>query len=466
MIFLNLLIKPVAIFGIDATVQNRVGTEDYGLYFSLLNLSLLFNILLDLGINNFMVRQIAQNPKILSKYWGKLLSLRMLLFVVYGIITLVIAVLGDYNLQQLSMLGMLMLNQLLVAFIVFIRSHFSGLFLFKTDAFISVLDRFLLIIIGGVILFSNVIDTPFQIEWFIWIQTLCYATTLIVAFVLLVSKSGLPKIHFSKAFSLVILRKSMPFAILVLLMMAYTRTDSVLLERIHADGAHQAGIYAQGFRLLDAFYMFGMIFANLLLPIFSKLMLEKSKELFELFNSSRNLLISGAILIGFVCHFNAELILNLIYKSQSADTVLVFQLLMWSFVSLCFNFIYSTFLTASGDLKMLNLFSLGAVIFNIVTNIVLIPKYGAIATALVALLTQSLLAVVQAIWVHRKFNFGVPTKVIVAFSVFLISMLTLSIGRDYVPYFFWIQLSLGLLILFALKLIDLKSLFRAVFQKA
>jgi hypothetical protein len=38
---LNLLIKPFAIFGIDATIQNRIGAQEYGLYFSLLTSSLL-----------------------------------------------------------------------------------------------------------------------------------------------------------------------------------------------------------------------------------------------------------------------------------------------------------------------------------------------------------------------------------------------------------------------------------------
>jgi len=35
MIFLNLLIKPLALFGIDATVQNRVGAAEYGFFFLL-----------------------------------------------------------------------------------------------------------------------------------------------------------------------------------------------------------------------------------------------------------------------------------------------------------------------------------------------------------------------------------------------------------------------------------------------
>ena len=67
MVILNLLVKPVAIFGIDATVQNRVGAEAYGIYFSLLNFSILFNILLDFGINNFTTKNIAQAPSIAAK---------------------------------------------------------------------------------------------------------------------------------------------------------------------------------------------------------------------------------------------------------------------------------------------------------------------------------------------------------------------------------------------------------------
>jgi hypothetical protein len=39
MVVLNILIKPFAIFGIDAAVQNNVGTKEYGFYFTLLNFS-------------------------------------------------------------------------------------------------------------------------------------------------------------------------------------------------------------------------------------------------------------------------------------------------------------------------------------------------------------------------------------------------------------------------------------------
>ena len=79
LVILNLIVKPISIFGIDATVQNRVGADDYGLYFSLLTLTLLFNIILDLGINNFTTKNIAQYPHIVKRYIGKLLTFRFVL---------------------------------------------------------------------------------------------------------------------------------------------------------------------------------------------------------------------------------------------------------------------------------------------------------------------------------------------------------------------------------------------------
>ena len=52
LIFINLLVKPFYVLGVDRPVQNLVGHESYGLYFALFNFSFLFNIVLDIGITN------------------------------------------------------------------------------------------------------------------------------------------------------------------------------------------------------------------------------------------------------------------------------------------------------------------------------------------------------------------------------------------------------------------------------
>ena len=59
LIGLNLLIKPLWIIGVDRVVQIRLGFESYGVFYALLNVSYLFNMLLDLGIQNYNVRKVT-----------------------------------------------------------------------------------------------------------------------------------------------------------------------------------------------------------------------------------------------------------------------------------------------------------------------------------------------------------------------------------------------------------------------
>ena len=60
---LNLLIKPIWVFGIEVAVQNAVGTEQYGFYYAIFNFSFLLTIVLDFGITNFNNKNIARSEE-------------------------------------------------------------------------------------------------------------------------------------------------------------------------------------------------------------------------------------------------------------------------------------------------------------------------------------------------------------------------------------------------------------------
>ena len=146
LLFLNLLVKPFWVLGIDRSVQNAVGAEDFGFYFSILNFSFLFNILLDFGVTNFNNRNIAQNNQLLNKHFSGILILKLLLGIVYFIVTFAIGFIIGYNSAQFQMLTWIAFNQFLLMFILYLRSNISGLLMFKTDSVVSVLDRLLMIL--------------------------------------------------------------------------------------------------------------------------------------------------------------------------------------------------------------------------------------------------------------------------------------------------------------------------------
>ncbi len=461
MIFLNLLIKPLAIFGIDASVQNEVGFVQYGTYFSLLNLSLILNILLDLGLNNYTTKQIAQNPEHAKRYFGKVFSFRLILFIVYYLVLLLIGILIGYSSHQMYLLFLLGINQFLIISIAYCRSHFGGFHFFKLDAIISVMDRFLLIVLAGTILLFPKVTFVMTIELFIWIQLICYATTLVIALLLLLKHIEKPYFEWNIKFSLSLLRKSYPYALLIILMVIYTRIDGVMLERIN--GPYQAGIYAQGFRLLDALYMFGMIFAGLLYPMFSR-NLKKSKEsVSELLTTSANLLMGGAIVIVFVTIYNSSYLLSLIYTDYLV-AIPSFNWLMLSFLAICMNFIFGTLLTANGSLKILNYSSFIGIIINVALNLYLIPTRGAEGAAFATFITQSFTAVIQFGYCMKLFSIKINKQRVLYYLFLIGGLYVFSASFFNSGYFLFKQLTIGIALLLLLSFFrvnDLKQLVKS-----
>lgn len=462
MVLLNLLVKPLAIFGIDAAVQNEVGNEAYGIYFSLLNFSVLFNILLDFGINNFTTKQVAQSPAVAASYFGKIIGFRFVLFLFYAIVSYTIALVLNWNSYELYLLSFLVFNQFVITLIAFIRSYFGGFLMFKTDAFISVLDRLLLIILCGALLYLPLTEETFKIEWFIWIQTVCYVLALLIAVALLLVKIGRPKWKYKPVFSYAIIRKSLPYALLIFLMMIFSRVDSVMLERIHPQGKLQAGFYAQGFRLLSAFFMFAMLFSNLLYPLFSR-MIGNNENIEGLLRTSSKLLLGGSIVIALICYFNADYILKSIYVHDVEASLVSFQWLMLSFIGMCVIVIYGTLLTANGNLLFLNTVSGIGLILNFLINWLLIPTYGADGAAIATFSTQTTVAVVELIYTYKHFKlsfFNLETLQYLLFGA-LIVVLCYYWQVDTLPQLLLLTLS-SIVLLFITGMVNVKQLLSMV----
>jgi O-antigen/teichoic acid export membrane protein len=405
-IFLNLLVKPFWIFGIDRSVQNVVGAESYGLYFSLFSFSLLLNILLDLGITNFNNRAIAREPSLLPEYFSNIIILKFLLAVFYTIICLAAGLIVGYDTIQFKILIFLIINQFLASFLLYLRSNISGLHYFRTDSLISVLDRALVIVICSILLWGGITEQAFKIEWFVYAQTIAYALTVLVAFFIVVSKSEYLKPQLDLKYFARIIRKSYPFALLILLMSFYNRIDSVMLERLLPDGDMYAGMYAQSFRILDAAAMFAFLFAGLLLPIFSR-MIKQDQPLSDMTRLSYSLIIIPALTLAALAFYYSTEIIDWMYYEQTAESSRIFPLLMFGFIAISTTYIFGTLLTANGSLLELNLLAASAVILNVLLNFILIPRLQAYGAAISSLITQSYMALFQVIISAVKFKFKI-----------------------------------------------------------
>ncbi len=422
-----MLRKPFWVLGIDRTIQNQVGTDVYGMYFSLLSFSWLFTIFLDFGINNFNNREISRHGHMLKSYLSKIIGLKLVLGAVYFLVSSAVAYFIGYGKVETKLLMLILLNQFLQYFILYLRSNISGLQLFKQDSLISVSDRFFLILICSVLLWGNTGLGSFRIEWLVYSQSISYGISILLCLIFLFRKTGFLSVHINFKYSLVLLKKTYPFAILGLLMVMYYRIDSVMLERLLDDGKRQAGIYAQSFRLLDTLAMFPFLFSTLLLPMFSK-MIAKKESVNSLSKFSFGLVIIP--ILGFVIPslFFAKEIMELLYIEVDESSAYVFQILMISLLAMSGSYIFGTLLTADGQMKFLNRWALVSLLVNVLLNLILISNYKAVGCALASAITQLIMFVVQFWFSGRRFAFKFDTVLFMKVLSVVIFIFTLSWG--------------------------------------
>ncbi len=428
LLLLNLLIKPVWIFGIDLSVQRIVGLENYGFYFEILNFSFLFNILLDIGITNFNNRNIAQHNHLLHKHFSGILVVKLLLGLTYLVVAFIGALMLGYDTDQFRLLGWLALNQFLLSFVLYLRSNISGYLMFKTDSMLSVLDRLLMIFFCGMLLWGNVTSIPFRIEWFVYSQTAAYLITASLAFLIVVKKAQFRKLTWNRPFFVMIVKQSAPFALLVLLMTFYNRLDPVMLGRLLPKniGKEQVGIYASGFRLLDAVNMIAYLFGVLLVPIFSR-MIKKRQPVEHMLKLSFTLIITLAVIVGMGSFFYSYEMMDLLYDTHILPSTEVFQLLIPGFIAVSATYIFGTLLTANGNLKQLNYIALLGLLINLLLNLLLIPTLMAKGSAISSLVTQYTMAILQVWTVQRIFKFRVNYKYLFTLLVFVTGVITFNV---------------------------------------
>lgn len=411
--------------GIEPAVQNAVGNAGYGEYFILFNFSFLLNILLDFGVTNFNNKNIAQNNHLLTKHFSSLFSLKLALGVLYLIVTIVLGFVMGYDFRYIKLLSILAINQFLISMIAYLRSNLLGLHLFKTDSFVSVADRVIMIALC-LMLLGRWFGLEISIMTFVYAQTIGYILTATIAFITVITKTHHFKLTWNWPFSLMILKQSFPFAILVLLMTFYNRLDAVMIERIlpEGEGAEQAGIYAKAFRLLDAGNMIAYLFSVQLLPVFSRMI--KFKENVEnLVKLAFILLVTPALIVSVGCFFYSNEMSNLINHGVT-DSAQEFGLLMFCFTAVSTTYIFGTLLTANGNLKQLNTMAIIGICINLVLNFILIPHYKAMGSVISSVITQFFTAGIQIYFATKIFKFKINTRLIISLIVFVIGIVVFN----------------------------------------
>jgi O-antigen/teichoic acid export membrane protein len=386
-LFVNLLIKPVWVFGIDRTVQNRLGEAEYGMYFTIINFTYLFQIVLDFGLQNYNQTEIASDTGKLRKTLPGLLFVKMLLSTLYFLLVSIIGIVMGYAWKDFFF--WLLINQILMSLNIFLRSNISAHRLFVQDAFLSVIDKILMISGCSLLLMGLLPEKELSILHFVLIQTISLGITTFICILFILRLQPVFAWKPDKELLLKIFRESLPFAAAYFLMTLYYRVDTVMIEKmLGAGGAEEAGIYAQSYRIMESVNNLGYLMAGVLLPLFAYRLGSSTSFKEELKHGYGLMLTMAAPIIagGFI--YSDNIILALYPGRDSLHSASIFRILLINFFPVAMLYVAGPLLTANKNFKWMLSSMVIAVFANIFLNYHLIPVYGAWGAAIATLITQ------------------------------------------------------------------------------
>ncbi|MFI5186124.1 MAG: polysaccharide biosynthesis C-terminal domain-containing protein [Chitinophagales bacterium] len=458
LIILNVIIKPIWIFGIDRQVQNITGVAAYGTYFSLLNLSIVFGFLLDWGLNNFINRELAAKKTELQQQLGSLLLLKFLFFFIYIIVVTAVAQLS--GVKRWDILFGVISIQFLTFLFLFLRNVITANQWFKTDAWLSVLDKTLMIFACGAFIFFSPLFGSISIQRFITAQIVCTIIATFIVFIILLYRGIVFRKPSFQFFKRTVILSVLPFAITIFLMSIHIRLDGFLLERLHHNGAHEAGIYAAAYRLLDASNMVGYLIASFFMPFMARLWSE-NKPLQEIVLQTRHLQLMFAITVAAITIMLAPSLQKILYHRDDAYGVQILQWCLPALIGYGFTQVYGTVMTATGNIVAFCYLNGAAVLINVIMNLFLIPGYGAFGCCISALSSQFFLGISTMIFVHQKLRMpaGAGSLIFYLLNGLIICGVLYALMKTPVNAFLLIPLAvlISFLIMWLGKLISLNS---------
>lgn len=420
---LNWLIKPVWIFAIERVVQMNLGDTAYGEYYVLFNLGLLFAVMLDLGLNSYISREIAAAGRLIHKQ--RILGVRMAMGLVYILLVLLV---GNFQMLDLRLLVLIVINQVLASFTLMFRAVLQGRQRFIADSVLSVTDRFFAIIVCALFLYIPISENEFVANWvplftaksgifiFVFAQFVGYFVAFFTGFIWVqktnhaihpleneILNDGKEKKYLSAETSLKDwLIHIAWFGVMALAMSFFTRIDTSMIHELSSsnnvnEGFFQAGLYAKSYRLLDAALIFSTLMSTQLLPLFTR-NLALGESVISLLKIGAGIVFGVSVLSAIVAYFGGEFILQKLYYSDKTSlnslhaSWKIFTVLMTAFIPMALVHVFGTFVTALGEIKWLAILAIACVVVNVAINYVAIPISGAFGAAWSCLITQTIFA--------------------------------------------------------------------------
>jgi O-antigen/teichoic acid export membrane protein len=226
------------------------------------------------------------------------------------------------------------------------------------------------------------------------------------------------------------IRQSLPFGLLLLGFALYYRIDMVMLQWMRT--AEEVGLYSAAYRFLDALLPLAAAIGRPFYPRFSHLHGHNSLEMRRLLDATWRPLFGLGLPLAIGISFVAEPLVRYVFGSEFASAAAMLRMLIWGAIPLLLvNIPLQALNAANRVLPLAAVYGVGLVL-NVAANLVLIPIWGGQGASAATVLCEWFTLAIVTVMVTRTFSLWaardveLPMQILVGLVTYLIGLISVG----------------------------------------
>ena len=216
--------------------------------------------------------------------------------------------------------------------------------------------------------------------------------------------------------ALALLLDSWPLMFAYMSYLIYAKIDRIMIKEMLDE--HNVGIYSAAYILYEAPLFISLMIAKSVYPILVQYYQDNKNRFFQLYSTlSSYLTLLSYLIVLFIFIFH-EILIQITFGESFEESSKILMLLSFGMIPMFNAFLRSSYITISGNQKIILYTTLFSAILNIVLNLLLIKAYGVIGAVYATVFSQTVsLIVLNFAFTNTRSIFFIQAKSLLLFGI-------------------------------------------------
>ena len=216
--------------------------------------------------------------------------------------------------------------------------------------------------------------------------------------------------------ALALLLDSWPLMFAYMSYLIYAKIDRIMIKEMLDE--HNVGIYSAAYILYEAPLFISLMIAKSVYPILVQYYQDNKNKFFQLYSTlSSYMTLLSYLIVLFIFIFH-EILIQITFGESFEESSKILMLLSFGMIPIFNAFLRSSYITISGNQKIILYTTLFSAMLNIVLNLLLIKAYGVIGAVYATVFSQTVsLIVLNFAFTNTRSIFFIQAKSLLLFGI-------------------------------------------------